>query len=112
MTRRVVEAMLVSHDPNMRKVAEEYQRAKLVLCFRIGRFEPTPQSSRAAAFKIYSRRLINAPDKTGTVEGRRAGGAPVIGRAEAFFNCSRKKLADLQVAASWDCRLCGLNVFW
>ena len=54
MTGGVIEAMLVSHDPDVGKVAEEDQRAKLVLFLRSRRREATPQASGTAAFKIYS----------------------------------------------------------
>ena len=64
MTRGVIEPLSVNDEPNVRKIAEEDQRPKLILLFRSRRVEAAPQGARTAAFEINSGGLVNAPYKT------------------------------------------------
>ena len=74
----MIEPVRVSNYADVRQPAEEYERAKLELLFNRSRLEASKQVACARAFEVDSRRLKNAPNKSGTIEPVWSSRAPAI----------------------------------
>ena len=68
MTRRMVEAVFIGDDPNVREITEEYERSELILLTGSGRCKSAPQGPRTGALKVDAHRLESAPYKSRTIE--------------------------------------------
>src|SRR5713226_3406282 len=87
MPRRVIEALLVGNDADMRQAAEENQSAKLELFFLWRRRKCRPIRTCRAALKIHAHVLKSSPHKAGAIKRIRTSPVEVIARSQMRFDC-------------------------
>lgn len=82
MSRRVVKALFINHDPNVAQVIEEDQRSKLEFFVLWRRGKCRPVGSRGTALEDHAGVLKSTPDQSRTIKLTRTGAVEMIRRAQ------------------------------